>query len=55
MDKKQLRVALTVLEAVKTKLPETKQFIDNTKEDECQKKNISAVEIILFTSLEPKS
>ena len=37
MDKKRLRVALTVLEAVKAKFPETKQFIDNTMEDKCQK------------------
>ena len=55
MHKKQLRVALTVLEAVKIKYPETKQFIGNTMEDECQKEKISADEVILFTSLEAKS
>ena len=53
MDKKQLRVALTVLEAVKTKFPETKQFIDNIMEDKCQKEKISVV--IFFTSLGAKS
>ena len=55
MDKKRLKVALTVLEAVKVKFPETKQFIDNTMEDECQKEKISADEVIFFASLEAKS
>ena len=55
MDKKRLRVALAVLDAVKTKFPETRQFIDNTMEDECQKEKISADEVIFFTSLEAKS
>ena len=55
MDKKRLRVALTILDAVKTKYPETKQFIDNTMEEECQKEKISADEVIFFTSLEAKS
>ena len=55
MNIKQLKVALMVLDAVKTKYPETKQFVDNTMEDECQKENISADEIIFFTSLEAKS
>ena len=55
MDKKWLRVALTVLEAVKIRYPEMKQFIDNTMEEECQKEKISADEVILFTSLEAKS
>ena len=48
MDKKRLRVALTVLEAVKTKYPETKQFIDNTMEKECQRGKISADEVIFL-------
>ena len=55
MDKKCLRVALTVLETVKIKYPETKQFIDNTMEDECKKEKISADEVIFFASLEAKS
>ena len=46
MDKKPLRVALTVLEAVKTKYPETKQFMDNTMEEKCQKEKISTDEVI---------
>ena len=55
MDKKRLRLALRILEAVKTKFPETKQFIDNTMEDKCQKEKISADEVFFLTSLEAKS
>ena len=34
MDKKQPKVALAVLDAVKIRYPETKQFIDDSIEDE---------------------
>ena len=54
MNKKRLKVALAILDAVKGKFPETKKFIDDTMEDECQKEKIS-VEVIFFTSLEAKS
>ena len=50
-----MRVALKVLEAVKTEYPETKKFIENKVDEECQKENISADEVIFFTSLEAKS
>ena len=46
MDRKRLRVALKVLEEVKVRYPETKQFIDDTMEEECQKEKISANEVI---------
>ena len=55
MDKKWLRAALIVLDAVNTKYPETKQFIDNTMEGECQKEKVSADEVIFFTSLGAKN
>ena len=48
MDNKRLQVALVVLNAVKTKYPETKQFIGNTMEEECQKEKISAEEVIFL-------
>ena len=48
MDKKRLKVAVVVLNAVKTKYPETKKFIDNTMEEECQKEKISAEEVIFL-------
>ena len=51
MDKKSLRVALKVLEAVKTKYPETTDLID----EECRKETMSVKEVIFFTSLEGKS
>ena len=55
MDKKRLRVVLTVLEAVKTQFPETKQFIEDSIEQQCLKEKISADEVNCFTSLEAKS
>ena len=48
MDKKRLGVSLTVLEAITTKYPETKQFIDNMMDEEYQKKKISVDEVIFF-------
>ena len=39
-------MVLTVLEAVKTQFPETKQFIEDSIEQECQKEKISADEVI---------
>ena len=54
MDNKRIKVVLVVLNAVKTKYPETKQFIDTT-ENKCQKERISAEEVIFFTNLEVKS
>ena len=43
-----MRVALKVLEAVKTGYPETKQFIENLMVEECQKLKISADEVIFL-------
>ena len=40
MDKKRLRVALKVLDAVKTQFPDTKQYIEDLIDEECLKKNI---------------
>ena len=48
MDKKRLKIALAVLDAVRVKFPETKKFIDDTVEDECLKEKISAEEVIFF-------
>ena len=54
MDKKRLRVVLTVLEAVKTKFPENKQFIDNAMEDQCQKKKTFADKAIFLQAKEQR-
>ena len=42
MDKKRSKVALVVLDAVKSRFPETKEFIDDTL------KEITADEVIFF-------
>ena len=47
MDKKRLRVALKILKEVTVKFPNTKQFIHNAMEEECQKERITADEVIL--------
>ena len=54
-EQKTTKSCFTVLQAVKAKFPETQQFLDNTVEDECQKKKISADEVVFLTSLEAKS
>ena len=48
MDKRRLRVALKVLGTVKTQFPDTKQFIEDSIDQECLKENISADEVIFF-------
>ena len=55
MDNKKLRISLKVLEAVKERFPDTKNFIDDIMEEQCQKEKISVEEVILFTILEAKS
>ena len=48
MNKKRLKVALAVLQTVKNRFPDTKEFIDNTMEEECQKEKISVDEVIFL-------
>ena len=50
MDKKQLKIALAVLDAVKNRFPETNEFIDSTLKEECEKEKIIAEEVIFFAS-----
>ena len=45
MDKKRLKFALVVLDAVKSRFPETKEFIDDTLKDEYEKEKITADEV----------
>ena len=49
MDKKLLRVVLIVLEAVKTQDPDTKLFIEDLIDEECQKEKITADEVIFLS------
>ena len=48
MDKRRLRVALKVLDEVRIHFPDTKQFIEDSIDQECLKENISADEVIFF-------
>ena len=48
MDKKKLRISLKVLEAVKERFPDTKNFIDNMMEEQCQEEKISVEEVIFL-------
>ena len=54
MDKKRLKIALAVLNAVRSTFPETNEFIDSTLKEECEKEKMTADEVI-FTSLKAKS
>ena len=48
MDKKRLNVALAVFYAVKSRFPETNEFIDDTLKAEYEKEKISADEVIFL-------
>ena len=48
MDKKRLKIALAVLEAVKSRFPETQEFIDSTLKEECEKERMTADEVIFY-------
>ena len=48
MDKKRLRISLKVLEPVQERFPDTKNFIDDMMEEQCQKERISVVEVFFL-------
>ena len=48
MDKKRLRISLKVLEVVKEHFPDTKKFIDDMMEEQCQNEKISIEEVIFL-------
>ena len=48
MDKKRLRINLKVLKAVKEHFPDTKNFIDNMMEEQCQEEKIFVEEVIFL-------
>ena len=48
MDKKRLKTALAVLDAIKSRFPETQEFIDSTLKEECEKERITADEVIFY-------
>ena len=46
MDKKRLRVALSVLDAVRSRFPETNEFTDGTLKEEFEKEKLTVDEVI---------
>ena len=48
MDKKRLKIALSVLDAVRNRFPETNEFIDSTLTEECEKERTTADEVIFY-------
>ena len=56
MDKKRLKIALAVLNAVRSTFPETNEFIDITLKEECEKEKMTAEEVIfLLLNLQKKT
>ena len=45
MDKKRLKVTLAVLDAAKSRFPETKEIIDDTLKEEYEKEKTTADEV----------
>ena len=48
MNKKRLKIALAVLDADKSKSPETQEFIDSTLKEECEREKMTADEVIFL-------
>ena len=48
MDKKWLKIASAVLDAVKSRFPEAQEFIDSTLKKECEKEKMTADEVIFL-------
>ena len=46
MDRKRLKIALAVLDAVRSAFLETNEFIDSNLKDECEKEKMTADEVI---------
>ena len=54
MDKKQLKIALAVWDAVKSRFLETQEFIDSTLKEECEKERMTVDEVIFLASKRAK-
>ena len=48
MDKKRLKIALSVLDAVRVRFPETQEFIDITLKEECEKERMTVDGVIFY-------
>ena len=45
MDKKRLKIASSVLDAVRNRYSETNEFIDSTLKEECEEEKMTADEV----------
>ena len=43
-----MKVALVVLNAVKSRFPDTKEFIDDTLKEECEEEKMTADEVVFY-------
>ena len=48
MDRKRLKIALSVLDAVRNIFSATNEFIDSIFKEECEKERITADEVIFY-------
>ena len=48
MDKKRLKIGLSVLDVVRSRFPETNEFINSTLKEECEKERMTADEVIFY-------
>ena len=48
MDKKRLKIALAVLDTVKSRFPETQEFIDSTLKEEWEKERVILDEVTFY-------
>ena len=55
MDQKRIRIAIKVLDEIKTEFPETTDFVDDRLEQQCSKENMTVEQVsFLFICLEAK-
>ena len=48
MDRKCLKIALSVLDTVRNRFPETNEFIDSTLKEECENERTTADEVLFY-------
>ena len=48
MDEKQFKIVLSVLDTVRSKFPETNEFVDSTLKEEYEKERMTADEVIFY-------
>ena len=54
MDKKWLKIALSVLDTVRNRFPETNEYVGTTLKEECEKERMTADEVIFYKFISKK-